>query len=138
MPVSATPPDTWAEFCRVRARFGAPVAEAYARAEGYVWGWQDAMGPDASDTDQATQFAEAWAIHYAQHLAAPGRPVRSIDRCWRSWLDCGHIAPPSQSLPTAPPTDLPPAVVRAVRAVGLFAAGARVMWRWARPRPPQF
>ncbi|MBF6173595.1 hypothetical protein [Nocardia blacklockiae] len=128
MPAHASPADIWDEFHRVRAQFGAPVAEAYARAEGYVWGWQDAIGPDAADSDQATQFAEAWAVHYAEHLAAPGYPVRSIDRCWQSWRDCGRLAHPPRFTPAVAPAQ-PSATV--IRAADLLAGRVHTMCRWA-------
>ncbi|MGV9675445.1 hypothetical protein ACWDSJ_09225 [Nocardia sp. NPDC003482] len=64
------------------------VVEAYLRAEGYAWGYQDARGPDAVDTDQATAFARTYAITVAEfHLRSqsghisPGQSVIRVYMC---------------------------------------------------------
>ncbi|WP_327116650.1 hypothetical protein OHB12_05210 [Nocardia sp. NBC_01730] len=80
------------EFYRVRQLLGPPVTEAYARGEGYVWGWQDAHGTAVFDTDQATAFSRAYAIYFAEFLAQHRSFVQPVARCWRAWIVHGDVA----------------------------------------------
>ncbi|WP_107657453.1 hypothetical protein [Nocardia suismassiliense] len=84
----ASPAET---FYRVRRRFGTPVAEAYARAEGYAWGWQDARSEQA-DSAQATTFAHAYALYLAEFLTQQRCFVHSVPRAWQAWLHAGDVA----------------------------------------------
>ncbi|MFF0494379.1 hypothetical protein ACFYTQ_35635 [Nocardia sp. NPDC004068] len=71
------------------------VVEAYLRAEGYAWGYQDARGPDALDTDQATAFARTYAIATADYHRGTRGPCSSLGRAWTAWCDRGEIDPPA-------------------------------------------
>ncbi|MBF6328433.1 hypothetical protein [Nocardia transvalensis] len=66
------------------------VLHAYLRAEGYAWGYQDARGPTAFDTDQATAFARTYAIAAAEFHTGTRS---SYPPLLRAWLDHGDIEP---------------------------------------------
>ncbi|MBB5916771.1 hypothetical protein BJY24_005683 [Nocardia transvalensis] len=83
--------DTWEEFSQAQRQRGAPIDEAYARAQSYAWGRQDEAGPEAADSEAAEHFAEAFAIHYAGALPQRPRSVQPLDRCWHHWITYGVV-----------------------------------------------
>ncbi|WP_378741458.1 hypothetical protein [Nocardia brasiliensis] len=78
------------QFYRDSRRLDIPVAEAYARAEGYVWGWQDARS-ELNGTAQATAFADAYARYFAEFLTQKRCFVHSGCGSWRAWRKYGDL-----------------------------------------------
>lgn len=70
---------------------GSPVSDAYARAEGYAWGWQDVRS-EPVDTAEATAFAHADALLSAELLTQQRCVVRSVGGAWRAWRESGGLA----------------------------------------------
>ncbi|MBF6062048.1 hypothetical protein IU500_19125 [Nocardia terpenica] len=71
---------------------GPEVRDAYCRAEGYAWGYQDAHGPESFDTDRATAFARAYAICIAEYYTETRDCTPPISRAWRAWLAHGDVS----------------------------------------------
>ncbi|WP_147403903.1 hypothetical protein [Nocardia panacis] len=75
----------WDQFHRA-AHISSCVAEVFARAEGYAWGWQDAGGPAQLDDFQAADFARAYALGMAEVLTGGRTTHPTVSQAWKAWL----------------------------------------------------
>ncbi|WP_280385091.1 hypothetical protein [Nocardia wallacei] len=105
------------------------LADHYFCAQGYVWGWQDAQGPDHRDTHTSIGFACAYATHVNEFRTGTRQSITPVTACWQHWLTHGTLtganatATPAGPPPLEPPRHRHPEAVAAYHRAHGYARG---------------
>lgn len=68
------------------------VSQEMSRAEGYVWGFQDATGRVEGDSLVSHDFMVAYGQHMAEFEARVRHSRKPIPEAWKEWTASGKIA----------------------------------------------